>query len=89
MQRWQEWLKDLERKGLLVNFGIPLVMDEGKVVRTGKGSFTDGPYAETKDVVAGFSVVKARDLEEAIALTKDHPLFEMGGMIEVRTIRTV
>jgi len=86
MQRWQVWFKDLEKKGHLVNLGQPLEMKGGAVVKNAKGSFSDGPYAETKDIVGGYSLVKAKDLEEAIALTKGHPIFEMGGMIEVRPV---
>jgi len=86
MQRWQAWFKDLEKKGHLANIGQPLEMKGGAVVTNGKGSFSDGPYVETKDIVGGYSVITAKDLEEAVALTKGHPVFEMGGMIEIRPI---
>jgi hypothetical protein len=85
MERWQGWMKDLESRGHIANFGQPLDM-QGAVVTTGKGSFNDGPYAETKDIVGGYTIVLAKDLEEAIALTKGHPVFDMGGMIEIRPV---
>jgi hypothetical protein len=55
-------------------------------VKDAKASFSDGPYAETKDIVVGYSVVTADSLEHAIALTKGHPIFDQGGMIEVRPV---
>ena len=51
-----------------------------------KGDITDGPYAETKDIVIGFSVIDARDLEEAVTLARACPLVEAGCLIEVRPV---
>jgi hypothetical protein len=86
MQRWQTWYQDLEKTGHLAHLGQPLDMTGAAVVTNAKGSYRDGPYAETKDIVGGYSVVSASDLAEAIELTKGHPVFEMGGMIEVRPV---
>jgi hypothetical protein len=47
---------------------------------------TDGPYAETKDTIGGYLIVEARDLEQAVELTKGCPLFDRDGLIEVRPI---
>jgi hypothetical protein len=89
MQRWQAWYKDLEKSGHLAHLGQPLEMNGAAVVTHATGSYRDGPYAETKDIVGGYTVVRARDLAEAIGLTKDHPVFEMGGLIEVRSVATL
>jgi hypothetical protein len=86
MQRWGAWIKELEAKGHLVNLGHPLDTAGGRVVKDRKGSVSDGPYAETKDIVAGFSVIEAKDLEEAAALAKGCPVFEQNGLVEVRPI---
>jgi hypothetical protein len=86
MQRWQAWYKELEAKGHLANLGQPLEMVGGAVVTSTSGSFRDGPYAETKDIVGGYSIVRAKDLAEAIALTQGHPVFDMGGVIEIRPV---
>ncbi|MBV8171563.1 MAG: hypothetical protein JO219_06510 [Candidatus Eremiobacteraeota bacterium] len=84
MQRWVAWMKDLESKGFLKDGGQPLEA-EGKVVRKGQ-SITDGPYAETKDVVGGYTLVEARDLSQAAELSKGCPIFDNGGLVEVRPI---
>lgn len=55
-------------------------------VRNGKVSVTDGPFAETKEQLAGFYLLDARDLNEAIeAAAKIPPARE--GSVEVRPIR--
>jgi hypothetical protein len=87
LRRWNAWFRDLEAKGHVVSLGQPLCSEEAAVVTNANGSFTDGPYAETKDIVGGYSVIKAKDLQEAINLTQGHPLFEIGGIIEVRQVQ--
>jgi hypothetical protein len=89
MQRWRAWFAELESKGHLASQGQPLDNQGGAVVRDAKGSFSDGPYAETKDIVGGYSLIRARDLQEAVALTKGHPIFDMGGLIEVRAVAKI
>lgn len=57
-------------------------------VRNGQVSITDGPFAETKEQLAGFYLIDARDLDEAIALAARIPPAEEGS-IEVRPIRPI
>ena len=57
-------------------------------VRNGKVSVTDGPFAETKEALAGFYMVEARDLNEAIQLASRIPPAQVGS-IEVRPIRPI
>ena len=55
-------------------------------VRHGKTSVTDGPFAETKEILAGFYLVDAASLEEAVELAARIPPARIGS-IEVRPIR--
>ena len=55
-------------------------------VRNGKVSVTDGPFAETKEHLAGFYLVDAKDLNEAIQLASKIPPARVGS-IEVRPVR--
>lgn len=55
-------------------------------VRHGKLSVTDGPFAETKEQLAGFYLIDARDLNEAILLASRIPPVRVGS-IEVRPVR--
>ena len=86
MQAWLAWMRDLEAKGHLKNPGQPLD-PAGKVVRGQKRVITDGPYVEAKDLVLGFIVVEARDLEQAVELSTGCPIVEGGGSVEVRPVR--
>jgi hypothetical protein len=57
-------------------------------VRNGKVSVTDGPFAETKEQLAGFYLVDAKDLNEAIQVASKIPPARVGS-IEVRPIRPI
>ena len=57
-------------------------------VRNGKLSVTDGPFAETKEQLAGFYLVEARGLNEAIQLAAKIPPARVGS-VEVRPIRPI
>jgi hypothetical protein len=53
--------------------------------RNGRMSVTDGPFAETKEILAGFTILEARDLNEAIQLVSRFPATHPG-RLEVRPI---
>jgi len=55
-------------------------------VRQGATSVTDGPFAETKEQLAGFYLIDARDLDEAVQLAAQIPPARIGS-IEVRPVR--
>lgn len=55
-------------------------------IRNGSMSITDGPFAETKEQLAGFYLVEAKDLNEAIQLASKIPPARIGS-IEVRPVR--
>ena len=57
-------------------------------VRNGKVAVTDGPFAETKEQLAGFYMIEARDLNDAIQLASKIPPARVGS-IEVRPIRPI
>jgi hypothetical protein len=85
MQKWVAWLKQLEDKGYMKDRGQPLA-PEGKVVKGSAKLITDGPYAESKDIVGGYTLVQAKDLGQAAELAKGCPIFEGGGLVEVRPV---
>ncbi|HKI74996.1 MAG TPA: YciI family protein, partial [Pseudomonadales bacterium] len=57
-------------------------------VRNGKISLTDGPFAETKEQLAGFYLIEARDLNAAVQVAAKIPPAQVG-CIEVRPIRPI
>ena len=54
-------------------------------VRDGRMSTTDGPFMETKEMLAGFAILEAKDLNEAVRLASGMPLAKLGD-IEVRPV---
>ena len=84
MQGWLAWIRQLEAKGHLKDPGQPLDRT-GKVVRKAR-MVTDGPFTEAKDLVLGFIVIEARDLEQAVELSTACPIVEGGGSVEIRPV---
>jgi hypothetical protein len=57
-------------------------------IRDGRTSITDGPFAETKEQLAGFYMIEASDLDEAIRLAAGIPPARVGS-IEIRPVRPI
>lgn len=83
MQKWLVWMKELGASGNLKSAGLPLERD-CKVVSGSSKKIVDGPYAEAKDVVGGFSIVEAKDIAHAAELAKGCPGLDFGIQVEVR-----
>lgn len=67
----------------------PLEM-EGKIIQGKKGTFKDGPFNESKEVIVGYFHILATDLNEAIEIARANPMFEdTEGRIEVRPVKTM
>jgi hypothetical protein len=84
MQAWLAWMRELEAKGHVRSPGQPLDQT-GKVVRA-KKQVVDGPFVEAKDLVAGYMVIAARDLAEAVELAHGCPILGGAGSVEVRPV---
>ena len=84
MQVWKNWMNDLTQKGILVD-GLPLSKDGKRLTKKGK-IVSDGPYAEGKEIVAGYLIVNANNLDEAAEISKGCPIFQNNGEVEVREI---
>jgi hypothetical protein len=80
----------MQREGRLKAFQQLESVDCAKAVRvrSGKTSVLDGPFAETKEVLAGFNLVEAGSMEEAVAMAQEFP-WTRYGCIEVRPVRDV
>jgi hypothetical protein len=85
LQNWLGWLQQLEAQGQLKDRGQPLDRG-GSVVSGSQKLVTDGPYAESKDLVLGFMLIQARDLHEAVEISKGCPIVAGGGSVEIRPV---
>ena len=84
MKRWYAWVDELKDQGLYVN-GKPLTADAKRVSGDDR-IVTDGPFVETKELVGGYFLFKAKDMDHALSLTEGYPDYDLGGIVEVRQI---
>jgi hypothetical protein len=85
MHRFTAWADQLVREGKLKSGG-PLETN-GKTL-TSRNRVIDGPFAESKEAVAGFFVIRAASLEEAVETAKGCPGLDVGQTVEVRAFTT-
>ena len=57
-------------------------------VRHGRVSVVDGPFAETKEMLGGFNLIEAADLDEAIRIASEFP-WARTGCVEIRAVRDI
>ncbi len=81
--KWMAWFKGLMADGRAVT-GNPLE-HEGKVVGKNK-VVSDGPFAESKETIGGFFMLKVDSMDDAVAIAKDCPGLPYGIRVEVRPV---
>lgn len=89
MGQWYKWVQDLTEQGKYVS-GEPLLKG-GKIISKNHNKFvvTDGPFPEAKELVGGFFVVNANDLNDAAEIAKNYPDFDLDGSVEVRPVMKI
>lgn len=88
IQQYRAYVQRLRDSGHFVA-GEPLE-ETGKVLSGERGRHvTDGPFTETKEAIGGYFLVRATDIEEAVKLSRDCPIFAHGGELEVRPILNI
>lgn len=81
---------ELRQQGQLLDSQMLEGAAAAKSVRIRKGRLTtvDGPFAETKEVLGGFNVIEANDMEEAVRIAAEFP-WASTGCVEVRPVRDI
>ena len=86
----REWDEEMEARGIIVGGGVLKAPRSSTTLRVRNGELliTDGPFAETKEQIAGYSVLECTDLDQAIEVASRHPTarfgtFELRPYIEV------
>ncbi len=85
---YMTWADRMRAEGRLKG-GEKLTFDAGKVMRPnggGKVTVTDGPYAESKELIGGYFAISAKDYTEACRIAESCPHLGYGGTIEVRQV---
>lgn len=87
MRQCLQHADELEKEGTLLASRQLQPPDTAKSVRVraGKTQILDGPFAETKEILAGFNLVEADSMEEAVKLAQELP-WRRYGCIEVRPV---
>jgi hypothetical protein len=81
----EAWVEEMDGRGVrLQGNALRLVSDATTVrVRDGELLIADGPFAQTKEQIAGYDIIDCKDLDEAIEVAGKHPVAEFG-TVEVR-----
>lgn len=84
VQEFTDWARKLRDEERLVDAN-PLG-NVGRVVSAKDGQTTDSAFAETREMIGGYFIVEAKDIDEATAVAKGSPGLKWGESVEVREI---
>ncbi len=86
IKKWQDWIGSIAGQGKFSSTNR--LGFQGKTIMA-DGVITDGPFAEVKEIVGGYIIVKADGIDDAMELAKGCPVLEIGGKVEVRDIMEI
>ena len=80
-----EWVDEMTARGINQSGNRLRPAAEARTVRQRKGELvvTDGPFTESREVIAGYDIIECADLDEAIEVASKHPMARFG-RIEIR-----
>ncbi len=81
------WLDDVVARGIRRDGDRLRPPEEAKTVQNQDGQIlvSDGPFAETKEVICGYDILECADIDEAVRVAAAHPVAAFG-KIEVRAV---
>ena len=83
IKQWQDWIGGIAAQGKFLSTNR--LGFEGKTLKP-NNVIADGPYAEVKEIVGGYILVKAINIDEAMKLAENCPILNIGGHVEVRNV---
>lgn len=83
MKVWEKWVDGIIASNTLVSRGNRLDND-GRTIRNGR-VITNGPYAEIREIIGGYLIIRANSIDEAAEIAKGAPIVG-NGSIEIRGI---
>jgi hypothetical protein len=85
MNQWYDWFERLAQQGRATS-GHPLAY-KGKLVSGRKGqTIVDGPFAESKEAIGGYFLLRVKTEQEALEIARHCPGLEHGVEVEVRPV---
>lgn len=85
MQKWNQWIGGIAAQGKLVSSDA--LVPAGRTLRGRGRVMSDGPYTEGKEIVGGYLILSAANLDEAVELSMGCPMFDTDGIVEVRPVQ--
>lgn len=85
IQTWNDWMQGLAVKGILT--GGEALQVSGKYVKGTNKVVSDGLYADGNEMVGGYLIVNAKDIDDAVEISKGCPILNEDGSVEVRPIQ--
>ena len=82
--QWMAWFKRLAEEGRAIS-GNPLE-PTGKIVSGANARVVDGPFAESKEAIGGYFLLKVNSMDEAVTIAKQCPGLPYGAKVEVRPV---
>ena len=81
----EAWVEEMDGRGIRVEGHELVPVSDATTVRIRGGELliSDGPFAETKEQIAGYDILDCKDLDEALEVAAKHPVAKFG-IIEVR-----
>jgi hypothetical protein len=82
MQKFTHWMEQMRADGRIVS-SEKLMEEGGKILELERDrlSIVDGPYAETKEVIGGYFVLRAANYDEAVELARACPFLQLGRIV--------
>lgn len=84
MGKWFAWGDKMKNQGILK--GGEALYPSGKHIKGPDRVESDGPFAESKELIGGYYTVTADSYEEVTKIAQDFPDFDLGGIVEIREI---
>jgi hypothetical protein len=81
--KFTSWFERVKNSGIFKS-GHPLAHNDKTVA--GRNAVTDGPFAESKEAIAGFFIIQVDSIEQAVEITRSCPALDYGQTVEVRAI---
>ncbi len=85
IKTWNDWMQGLVEKGILA--GGDSIHKSGKQVKGKAKVISEGPYAEGNELIAGYLIINAKDINHAVEISKGCPVLIDDGSVEVRPIQ--
>jgi hypothetical protein len=87
LRHFQKWIASLTQAGKISSCG-PL-SQRGRTLAGPKALMTDGPFVEAKDLIGGYTVISAENLDTATEIARGCPFLLVGGTVEIRPVLSV